>query len=198
VNKEISTLQIRMAQGGDWKLFRDEISNLIDVAESQEEYISLLQAYANLIAVGPSCYDEETWEKMHPITQGEYKFFLIKESSNSEGIIDPRVMKYVCEREISSGRMDPDDSFYELAISGQTIGDPSTSSRSLKRAGNRIAIGFTISAILFWVLGFREPVSPLWLILAGMILGTVVNSREQAQAKSLEKERRVRRGYPSF
>jgi hypothetical protein len=77
---EIASLDERMKQGGDWRAFRDEIASLHAAATTEEEYVTLLEAHRNLVAVGKYAYDEETYAKLLPIAEAEYKMFLTKES----------------------------------------------------------------------------------------------------------------------
>jgi hypothetical protein len=44
MKSEIASLHERMAQGGDWRSFRDEIAMLHSEATSEEEYVALLVA----------------------------------------------------------------------------------------------------------------------------------------------------------
>jgi len=48
---EIASLHERMKQGGDWRAFRDEIASLHAAATTEEEYVTLLEAHRNLVAV---------------------------------------------------------------------------------------------------------------------------------------------------
>src|SRR4051794_33151400 len=45
MDPKIATLQERMANGGDWMAFHDEIVRLHNDARTQEEYITLLEAH---------------------------------------------------------------------------------------------------------------------------------------------------------
>jgi hypothetical protein len=57
---EIASLHERMAKGGDWRIFRDEIAALHAQAKTEEEFVTLLEAHKNLVAVGKFAFDEET------------------------------------------------------------------------------------------------------------------------------------------
>jgi hypothetical protein len=46
-----------MKQGGDWRAFRDEIASLHAAATTEEEYVTLLEAHRNLVAVAKYAYD---------------------------------------------------------------------------------------------------------------------------------------------
>jgi hypothetical protein len=114
---EIASLRERMGQGGDWRTFRDEIATLHAEATTEKEYVTLLEAHRNLVAVGEHAFDQEAYAKILPIAQAEYRMFLNKESMEG-GIINPVLLERVTRREVEAGRLGPDDEFRNLAASG--------------------------------------------------------------------------------
>ena len=49
---EIASLHERMAKGGDWRAFREEIAALHAQATTEKECVTLLEAHQKLVAVG--------------------------------------------------------------------------------------------------------------------------------------------------
>jgi len=88
-----------MGQGGDWRAWRDEIAALHAEATTEDEYVTLLEAHRNLVAVGECAYDEETYAKILPIARGEYVMFLNKESME-DGVLNPVLLDRVTRREL--------------------------------------------------------------------------------------------------
>lgn len=117
---EIASLHERMKQGGDWRAFRDEIASLHAVATTEGEYVILLEAHHNLVPVGKHAYDEETYAKLLPIAEAEYKMLLNKESIEDD-IINPVLLERVTRREAEAGRLDPNDDFRKFAVAGASV-----------------------------------------------------------------------------
>lgn len=46
---DIASIHDRMAQGGDWREFRDKIAALHAEATTEEEFVPLLEAHSNLV-----------------------------------------------------------------------------------------------------------------------------------------------------
>ena len=133
---EIASLHERMRQGGDWRAFRDEISALNTEATTEEEYVTLLEAHRNLVAVGKFTFDEETYAKILPIAKSEYRLFLAKEAMEGE-LINPALLERITRREVEAGRLDPDDDFRTLAISGASVlGDSADVTSRRRRQGD--------------------------------------------------------------
>ena len=109
-----------MARGGDWRTFRDEIASLHAAATTEEEYVTLLEAHRNLVTVGKFAYDEETYAKLLPITEGEYFNFLNKEALEDD-LINPVLLERITRREVEAGRLDPNDRFRTLACTSAAI-----------------------------------------------------------------------------
>lgn len=187
---EITSLHERMNQGGDWRGFRDEIAALHADATTEEEYVTLLEAHRNLIAVGKYAYDEETYAKLLPIAAAEYKMFLNKESME-DGIINPVLLERVTRREVEAGRLDPDDDFRKLAVAGSSVlGDSAELTAHRCKQGDYFFYGMAVAAILAF--GFAQiGVSPLWLIAVGLLIGWLFNERERKRIKSEVAARRA-------
>lgn len=77
-----------MLQGGNWREFRDEIATLHSEATTEEDYVALLEAHSNLVAVARFAYNNETCQKLLPIVAAEYRTFLNQEAMQ-EGSINP-------------------------------------------------------------------------------------------------------------
>jgi hypothetical protein len=122
---EITSLHERMSQGGDWRTFRDEIAALHAEATTEQEYVTLLEAHRNLVAVGKAAYDAETYAKLLPIAEAEYRMFLNKESMEG-GVVNPVLLERVTRREVEAGRLGPEGEFRKLAVAGAAVLGDST------------------------------------------------------------------------
>ena len=194
---EIASLNERMAHGGDWMNWREEIVDLHQRATTQEEYVVLLRAYSILGHLIDEIYDQQTAEKIRPIHKGEYKLFLNTEAMGKGERINPAILDMITAREVEAGRMDPDDDFRQLAAAGgQVLGDSSYLDAKPERRGNWVTLAFAVAAVVLWVLSVQPfGFSALWLIAAGFVAGTVVNNREMTQIKHRAEIERARRGY---
>jgi hypothetical protein len=117
---EIVSIHERMQKGGDWREFQEEISRLHAEATTEEEYVTLLEAHRNLVAVGESAFDEETWSKILPVTEAEYKMFLNAEAME-DGVINPVLLDRITHREVEAGRLAPDDDLRTLSAAGASV-----------------------------------------------------------------------------
>lgn len=117
---EIASLHDRMAQGGDWRTFRDEIAARHSEATTEEEYVALLEAHRKLVAVAKFAYDDQTYTKLLSITAAEYRMFLNKEAMQ-DGLINPVLLERVTRREVEAGRLDPDDEFRTMSVAGAAV-----------------------------------------------------------------------------
>ena len=180
---EIASIHDRMAQGGDWRQFRDEIAALHSVATTEAEYVTLLEAHRNLVAVGEDAFDTETYAKLLPITRAEYLMFLNKESMEN-GIINPALLDRVTRREVEAGRLDAEDDFRSLAAAGGSVlGDSAELYAHRCKQGDYFFLGMAVAAVLAFVLPYVR-VSPLWLIAVGLLIGWFLNERERKQIKA--------------
>ncbi|CAE6801904.1 hypothetical protein [Paraburkholderia domus] len=180
---EIASLHEKMNKGGDWRAFRDEIAALHAEANTEEEYVALLEAHANLVAVGKSCFDEAAYAKLLPVATAEYRMFLSKEAME-DGIINPMLLERVTHREVEAGRLDPNDTFRTLSVSGASVlGDSAQLTAHTCRHGTWLFFGMTIAAVLS--LGLMQmQISPLWLIALGLLVGWFINERERKRIES--------------
>jgi hypothetical protein len=146
------------------------------------EYVTLLEAHRNLVAVGEHAYDQETYAKILPVARAEYLMFLNKESME-DGIINPVLLERVTRREVEAGRLDPEDEFRKLAVSGATVlGDSAELTAHKCKQGDYFFYGMASAAILS--LGLKEVrISSLWLIAVGLLIGWFINNREGKRIK---------------
>jgi hypothetical protein len=196
---EIATLHARMAEGGHWREWRDEIASLHQSASTQDEFVILMEAFHNLMAVGPAVYDSETWSRVEPVASGEYRLFLAIEAQEGGSMINPMLHDFITKREVEAGRLDPDSDLRTFAHAGGTVlGDSSDLENPPPRPGNWLAGGLALGAVILWLLGVREPVSPLWLIPMGIVVGTFPNQLARNRVIEEAKQRRISRGYPAL
>ena len=180
---EIASLHERMAKGGDWRAFRDEIAALNAQATTEKEYVTLLEAHQKLVAVGKFAFDEETYSKLLPIAAAEYRMFLNKEAME-DGIINPLLLDCVTHREVQAGRLDPNDEFRKLASAGASVlGDSAELTAHRCKHGDWFFYGMAIAAILSAALAF-VPLSPLWLIALAFLVGWFLNEHERKRIKT--------------
>ena len=195
MNPQIASIHDRMANGGDWMTFRNEIATLHASALTQAEYVTLLEAFSNLVAVGPAAFDSETWSKLLPIAQAEYKTFLNDEAKEGGERISPPMLDRITAREIAAGRLNESDGLREFAEAAVILGD-TLGIDKLVRPGNWLFYGTALAAISFWLIGVVNLViSPLWLLPLGFFAGWFFNEREQKAVKLQHLENRQRRGY---
>jgi hypothetical protein len=187
---EIATLHEQMAKGGSWKEFQEKISELHKRATSQDEFVILLEAFANLRSMGPNVFDAETWSKLEKATEMGYRLFLVHEAMGGDQSINPLLYEYVTKREVKAGRLDPTSDIRTSSIAGASVlGDSSALVDRPSRPGNWLAG-------VLWFLGVREPVSPLWLIPLGFVLGWIPNENAKKRVLRNAKLKRYERGYP--
>ena len=187
---EIASIHDRMAQGGDWREFRDEIAALHAEASTEEEYVTLLEAFSNLVAVGEHAYDAETWATLLPITRGEYLNFLNREALEDDHI-NPVLLDRITKREIAAGRMDPEDEHAAFAAAGAAVlGDSAELTAHKCKNGDYLFYGVAAAAIGAFTLSYTH-VSPLWLIAVGLFAGWYLNERERKRIKAEVAARRV-------
>ncbi|OYW21041.1 MULTISPECIES: hypothetical protein [unclassified Sphingomonas] len=183
MNPDIASIHDRMAQGGNWRKFRDEIAALHNEAATEEEFVMLLEAHSNLVAVGPHAHDAETWAKLLPITRGEYLNFLNQEALE-DGNINPVLLDRVTKREIAAGRMAPYNEFASFAAAGAAVlGDSAELTAHACRNGNYFFYGMAVAGIVAFVLPYVH-FSPLWLIVLGLLIGWYLNDRERKRIKA--------------
>jgi D-serine deaminase-like pyridoxal phosphate-dependent protein len=188
---EIASLHERMGRGGDWHAFRDEIAALHAEATTEEEYVTLLEAHGKLVAVGKFVYDEEAYAELLRIAAAEYRFFLIKEATEDD-FVNPVLLERITRREVEAGRLDPDDDFRTLAVSGASVfGDSAETTAHKCKQGDWFFYGMAIAAALSAGLALI-PLSPLWLIALGFLVGWSLNERERRRIKKTIAARRAR------
>lgn len=181
---EIATLHERMSNGGDWRIFRDEIAELHDMASCEDEYVTLLQAHQNLVAVGKFTFSEEIYSKLLLVSASEYMMFLNKEAMDEDGQINPVQLERITRREVAAGRLKPDDSFRKLAIAGASVlGDSTELSDHRCKSGSWFFYGAAIASIVS--VGLEKiHWSPYWLIAIAFFIGWFLNECEIKSMKS--------------
>ena len=188
---EIATIHERMQKGGDWKGFQEEIARLHAEATTEEEYVTLLEAHRNLVAIGEYAFDEETYSKIRPIAEAEYKMFLNAEAME-DGVINPVLLDRITNREVEAGRLDPEDELKTLSAAGASVlGDSAELTAHRCKNGDWLFYGMAIASVL--AIGMMSiSFSPLWLILVGLIAGWFINEKERKRIKeeiALHRER---------
>lgn len=192
MNPEIATLHDRMSQGGDWRTFQQEIDRLHKESRTQDEYVTLLEAHRNLVAVAEHCFSPETCAEVRRIAASEYKTFLLAEAMEGE-LVNPVVLDRITAREVEAGRLAPDDDLRQLASAGgSVIGDPADM-RYDRKLGDRIGlIGALVGlALIFLVGGAVGGV----VIVASIGLGWWINEGRKKQALGRARDDRAARGY---
>lgn len=194
---EIASLDERMAQGGDWMEWREEIADLHTRATTQEEYLTLLRAHSILGLLADDVYDKVTAQEIKKVHHAEYLNFLNKEAIEGGDLINPTMLARITEREVEIGRLAPDDDFRQYAAaSGQVIGDSTYITAKPARRGNWVLATFVVIAVILWLFSVHPfGFSALWLIAVGFIAGTIVNNREATLIKHAAEVERARRGY---
>ncbi|MGE0260159.1 MAG: hypothetical protein AB7T18_15550, partial [Alphaproteobacteria bacterium] len=143
---------------------------------TEDEYVTLLEAHRNLVAVGEYAFDAETHAKLLSIMRAEYLMFLNKESMEN-GIINPVLLDRVTLREVKAGRLDPEDKFRKLAAAGGAVlGDSAEIAAHRCKRGDFFFYGAAGSAIVASLL-VQNHISPLWLIVAGLLIGFYLNKK---------------------
>ncbi|WP_174909513.1 hypothetical protein [Burkholderia diffusa] len=178
MKEEIQSLLDRMEQGGDWHAYRREIAALHGRATTEDEHVALLQAHKALVEVAKHCFDGESYAKLLPAAEAEYRMFLAKEATES-GLVNPVLFDQITRREVRSGRLDLDDDFRKLAAAGASVlGDSNGNAAHSFRPGNWFFYGIGIASILAVALA-RLDVSPIWMIPLGLVGGWYFNERER-------------------
>lgn len=178
MNEAIATIHERMQEGGDWKAFQEEIAALHDEAATEEEYVTLMEAHRNLVAVGRYAFDEDTYAKLLPVTQAEYRLFLNKEAMEGDHI-NPAKLDRITKREVDAGRLDTDDSFRMLAAdAGAVLGDLSPILAHSCKRGDWFLYGVASAAVAAAALE-RTGASSLWLIAPAILIGWYINERQR-------------------
>lgn len=190
MNPAIATLHGRMAAGGDWRQFQQEIADLHNQATTEHEYLTLIEAHQNLIRVGEQAFDAETYAKILPVAESEYLLFLNKESVE-DGVINPVLLDRVTRREVEAGRLDSQHPLRLTAeAAAQVLGDSAEHTAHSCRNGNYLFLGMAGAAVM--AVGFIQvEVSPFWIIAIGLVLGWFVNERERIKINKAVGARRT-------
>jgi len=191
MNPEISSLHQRMAEGGDWMKFREEIARLHNEAKTQEEYVTLLEAHRNLVAVAEHCFPPDQCAQIRQIAFGEYKMFLNVEAMEGE-MINPVMLERITAREVAAGRLAADDEFRKLAEASALLGD-SADSRYDRKLGDSIGIaGLVIGAFAFFLISKGVGIV---IFVAGIVAGWIINEQRKKAGLEGAQHDRMSRGY---
>jgi hypothetical protein len=192
MNPEIASLQERMAQGGDWRAFQQEIERLHKEARTQDEYVALLEAHRNLIAVAEHCFPPDIAAEIRRIGESEYKLFLNIEAMEGD-LINPTMLDRITAREVAAGRLAPDDEFRKLAEAGGSVLGDSADSHYDRKLGDRVGMaGLALGAIAFFLI---SKVLGAIVIIAAMGAGWFINEKRKRQALVGAQLDRLERGY---
>lgn len=192
MNPEIASIHERMAQGGDWRAFRDEIARLHQEAKTQDEFVTLLEAHRNLVAVAEHCFPPDTCAEIRRIAQAEYLHFLNVEAMEGE-LTNPVMLDRITAREVAAGRLDPDDDFRKLAQAGNEVLGDSADLKYDRKLGNSIGIaGLVIGVLAFFLISKGVGVV---IFAAGMMAGWSVNYSRKKAALEGAQLTREQRGY---
>ncbi|MFP5328665.1 MAG: hypothetical protein ACLGHC_00810 [Alphaproteobacteria bacterium] len=192
MNPEIASIHERMAQGGDWRAFRDEIARLHREAKTQDEYVTLLEAHRNLVAVAEHCFSPDTCAEIRRIAQAEYLHFLNVEAMEGE-LINPIMLDKVTAREVAAGRMDPDDEFRKFAQAGGEVLGDSADLKYDRKLGDSIGVaGLVIGVLAFFLISKGVGIV---IFVAGMMAGWIVNEQRKKAALEGAQLARNKRGY---
>jgi hypothetical protein len=192
MNPEIASLQERMAQGGDWRAFQQEIERLHKEARTQDEYVTLLEAHRNLIAVAEHCFPADTATEIQKVGESEYKLFLNIEAMEGD-LINPVMLDRITAREVAAGRLAPDDEFRKLAEAGGSVLGDSADRRFDRKLGDRIGMaGLALGVLAFFLVS--KALGGIVLVV-GMTAGWVINERRKKQALQGAELDRTARGY---
>lgn len=190
---EIASIHDRMAEGGDWHAWREEIGALHEQATTEQEYVTLLRAHEILVEVGRHAFDAETYEKLLSIARAEYTWFLSREAMEGGDLVNPMMLDRITAREVEAGRMEPDDDYREFArASGEVMGDTADLNFHACRNGNWFFAGMGAASLMMWVLNqIHIAFPPLWFIAIGLAIGWFFNQREFLDIKRQIAERRA-------
>ena len=192
MNPEVASLHERMAQGGDWRAFQQEIARLNKEARTQEEYVTVLEAHRNLIAVAEHCFPPETAAEIQRIGEGEYKLFLNVEAMEGD-MINPVMLDRITAREVAAGRLDPESDFRKLAEAGSTVLGDSADMRYDRKLGDSIGVaGLVVGALAFFLISKGIG---MVIFIAGMAAGWIINEQRKRQAMEATQVERIGRGY---
>lgn len=192
MNPEIASLHERMAQGGDWRAFQQEIQRLHKEARTQEECVMLLEAHRNLIAVAEHCFPSDTAAEIQKIGESEYRHFLNIEAMEGD-LINPIMLDRITAREVAAGRLPPDDEFRQFAEAGGSVLGDSADRLYDRRLGDRIGMaGLALGALAFFLISKTFGVI---VIIVGMGAGWFINEKRKKRALSGAQLNRLERGY---
>jgi D-serine deaminase-like pyridoxal phosphate-dependent protein len=192
MNPEIASLHERMAQGGDWKAYQQEIARLNKEARTQEEYVAVLEAHRNLIAVAEHCFAPETAAEIQRIGGAEYKLFLNVEAMEGD-MINPIMLDKITAREVAAGRLAPDDEFRKLAEAGGSVMGDSAGMEYDRKLGDGIGMaGAVLGVLVFFMVNKTLGVI---LFVAGMGAGWFINESRKKRAMHGAQVDRAVRGY---
>jgi hypothetical protein len=121
-NELIECIERQMATGElEWRQVREDIHETHKNATTEAERVLLLSIHKAVIdavernegAIIPGGMDD--FRKAH---EQDYKLLLVSEGmiGRANGLMDPMVMRRITDREVTAGRMSPDDELRTLAL----------------------------------------------------------------------------------
>jgi hypothetical protein len=192
MNPEIASIHERMAQGGNWNEYREEIARLHKEARTQQEYVTLLEAHRNLMAVAEHCFPADQCAELRRIGEAEYKLFLNVEAMEGDQI-NPVMLDRITAREVAAGRMYAEEEFRKLAQAGGSVLGDSADLRYDRKLGDSIGIGgLIVGGLAFFLIGKGVGIV---IFVAGMIAGWIVNEQRKRAALEGAQIDRAARGY---
>ncbi|GEM_PF-2477738 len=107
----------------DWPRIRDEIHAEHDRAATTQERETLLSVYKTVMDAVERQMRPEDLEKFRKTRSEDYNLLLIKEATigDHSGNINPQRMAAITRREVTAGRMSPDNELHKLAVAGAAV-----------------------------------------------------------------------------
>lgn len=187
--QEIATLRERIAAGGDWRGFKDELTALHQRATTEEEYVTLLENFVYLVGIADEVFEADVYQRLLPVMRSEYRMFLNFEAMEDDYIV-PVKLERITRREILAGRLNPDDGLRQLAIdSASVMGETANLAIHHCRRGDWLFFGAGSAAVVAFGLQYVG-LSPLWIIPAALVVSYFPNDRERKRVKAELEERR--------
>jgi hypothetical protein len=106
----------------DVRGYRDRIVHLHEQVETDEDRGFLLEAFFSLMAFveRAAASQGQDASRIRGLRDADYRLMLIKEAQ-LDGNIDPDLLARVTSREVTAGRLGPDDDFHDLATAASAV-----------------------------------------------------------------------------
>jgi uncharacterized membrane protein YhaH (DUF805 family) len=107
----------------DWPRIRDQIHAEHDRATTTKERETLLAVYKAVADTVERQIRPEDLEKFRKTRSEDYNLLLIKEAATGDqsGNINPQRLATITDREVTAGRMSPDNELHRLAVAGAAV-----------------------------------------------------------------------------